>query len=408
MQQMTSTRSLEREKRMEGVERVDVAIVGAGPVGLGFARSLSGSGLSVRLLEKQPLDALRVPAFDGREIALTHTSRGLLQALDIWGRIAPGEISPLRDARVLNGPSLFALDITAGDGRESELGWLVPNDLIRKAAYDSVADCADVGIQAGVSVKSIEQVEDAVRLGLDDGGSVDARLVVAADSRFSGTRRMMGIGAQMRDFGKTMMVCRVSHEHPHGHVAWEWFDYGQTLALLPLNGDRASVVLTLPQREMQGLQAMDDRVLGRDFERRFDGRLGWMDVISRPHCYPLVGVYADRFVGPRYALLGDAAVGMHPVTAHGFNFGLLGQARLSREILRAHRRGEDFAAPTVLACYQRGHRLATRPLYLATQMIAGLYTDDRVPARLVRTTALRLAHHVAPFRQLIAGHLTRG
>lgn len=396
MQQMSSTRS------------VDIAIVGAGPAGLCFARSLAGSGLSVLLLEKQPLDAVRMPAFDGREIALTHTSRGLLQALDLWRRIDHAEVSPLRDARVLNGPSLFALDITAVDGRESELGWLVPNDVIRKAAYDSVADCDDLTLQTGVGVTSMREGDGAVRLGLDDGSAVDARLVVSADSRFSETRRMMGIGAQMRDFGKTMMVCRVSHERPHDHVAWEWFDYGQTLALLPLNGDRSSVVLTLPQREMQRLQTLDDSALGKDFERRFDGRLGWMEVLSRPHCYPLVGVYADRFVGPRYALLGDAAVGMHPVTAHGFNFGLLGQARLSREILRAHRRGEDFAAAPVLARYQRGHRLATRPLYMATQMIAGLYTDDRPPARLVRNTALRLAHHVAPFRQLIAGHLTRG
>ena len=396
-----------RVAAMQVSREVDIAIVGAGPAGLCFARALAGSGLSVLLLEKQPLEALSEPAFDGREIALTHTSRRLLEALDVWRRIDPAEISPLRDAKVLNGPSLFALDITARDGRQAELGWLVPNHLIRRAAFDAVARQPELEVLAGVEVATIRQGTGGAEVGLSGGGAIRARLVVAADSRFSATRRMMGIGAQMCDFGRSMMVCRVAHEQPHRHVAWEWFGYGQTLALLPLNGDRASVVLTLPPREMQRLEAMGDVALAREFERRSDRRLGAMEVTGSRYVYPLVGVYADRFAGPRYALLGDAAVGMHPVTAHGFNFGLLGQERLAREVLRAHAAGADIAAPSLLERYQRGHRLATRPLYLATRMIAGLYTDDRPAARVVRGTALRVAQAVTPFRRIIAGHLTR-
>jgi len=385
---------------------VDVAIIGAGPAGLCFARSLKDSGLSVQLLEKQPLAALETPAFDGREIALTHASHAQLNALGIWPRIDAQEISPLRDAKVMSGASPFALTITARDGRADQLGWLVPNHLIRKAAFEAVAECGNVELRSGVGVKSIEQANDCATVQLDDGQTLRARLVVAADSRFSNTRRAMGIGARMRDFGKTMMVCRVRHEVPHEHVAWEWFGEQQTLALLPLNGERSSVVLTLPQREMQPLLEMDDAALAREFERRFDGRLGGMEVISSRHPYPLVGVYADRFVARRYALLGDAAVGMHPVTAHGFNLGLLGQARLARVLMTALRRNQDIAAPEVLARYQRGHRLATWPLYQSTLLIAGLFTDDRPPARLLRDAALRIAHYVPPFRPLLAAQLT--
>jgi len=388
------------------VQHTDIAIIGAGPVGLCFARALAGSGLSVTLLEKQPRSALETPAFDGREIALTHASHAQLQALEIWPRIPPEEISPLRDARVLNGPSSFSLTITARDGKAAQLGWLVPNHLIRKAAFEAVAECGHIKLRTGVNVSAIQQAQGYAQVQLDDGNTLRARLVVAADSRFSQTRRMMGIGTRIRDFGHTMLVCRVRHERPHEHAAWEWFGHGQTLALLPLNGERASVVLTLPPQEIDALQALDDTALARDFERRFDARLGAMEVIGSRHTYPLMGVYADRFIAHRYALLGDAAVGMHPMTAHGFNFGLLGQARLAREILTALRRNQDIAAPDLLARYQRGHRLATWPLYQATLLIAGLYTDNRPPARLARDAILRAAQRVAPFRQMIAAQLT--
>ncbi|MDL2425104.1 FAD-dependent hydroxylase, partial [Pseudomonas sp. BAgro211] len=83
------------------------------------------------------------------------------------------------------------------------------------------------------------------------------------------TRRMLGIGAHMEDFGKTMMVCRMAHEKPHHNVAWDWFGYGQTLALLPINGDRSSVVLTLPQREMTPLLELDEKAFAHEMERRF-------------------------------------------------------------------------------------------------------------------------------------------
>jgi len=384
----------------------DIAIIGAGPVGLCFARALAGSGLSVTVLEKQTLNALETPAFDGREIALTHASHAQLQALDIWPRIPAEEISPLRDARVLNGPSPFALTITARDGNASQLGWLVPNHLIRKAAFEAVSECSHAELLTGVSVQAIQQAQGHAQLQLDDGQTLKARLVVAADSRFSQTRRMMGIGTRMRDFGQTMLVCRVQHEHSHDHAAWEWFGHDQTLALLPLNGQRASVVLTLPPQDMDRVLALDDVALARDFERRFDRRLGAMEVIGSRHTYPMIGVYADRFIAHRYALLGDAAVGMHPMTAHGFNFGLLGQARLARELMRALRRNQDIATPEVLARYQRGHRLATWPLYRATLLIAGLYTDTRPPARLARDALLRTAQRVTPFRKMIAGQLT--
>jgi len=385
---------------------VDVVVAGAGPAGLCFARSLAGSGLQVALVEQQPRAALAEAAFDGREIALTHASRQILQRLGIWDRLDPAQISALRDAKVMDGGSPFALTFAAHQRDTQDLGWLVPNHLIRRAAWDSVQGQPGLELLDRCSVQQVNPGPQRSVVTLSDGRQLAASLVVAADSRFSSTRRLLGIGARLRDFGKSMLVCRMQIEVPHQHTAWEWFGYGRTMALLPLNGNQASAVITLPPRRIEALMGQDPDSFGRSISALFEHRLGAMQPVAPPLAYPLVGVYASAFAGDRCALIGDAAVGMHPVTAHGFNLGLLSQDRLARTLRTARQRGRDIAAPAGLAAYERAHRLASRPLYEATNAIATLYTDDRLPARLLRRAGLRLAHGVAPFRQLIAAQLT--
>ena len=387
--------------------QTDIVVVGAGPAGLCFARSLAGSDLRVTVVEPQCRQAVAEAAFDGREIALTHASRQCLQTLGIWPRLPSAEISELRRARVLNGTSAFALTFAHAGRRGQPLGWLVPNHLIRRAAWASVADSENITLLDNRRVLAAQPGESHCAVVLDDGTTLRPRLLVAADSRFSATRRALGIGARMRDFGRSMLVCRVQVERDHHHCAWEWFDHGRTMALLPLNRGQASAVITLLPRQIERLMALDEKALGAVISGFFAHRLGPMAPVSRPVAYPLVGVYATAFATQRAALIGDAAVGMHPVTAHGFNLGLSSQGRLARLLRAQHARGADIGAPDLLAEYQRGHRRAARPLYEATNAVATLYTDDRLPARLVRAAGLRLAHGVRPFRQLIAHHLTQ-
>ncbi|MDO5288792.1 MAG: 5-demethoxyubiquinol-8 5-hydroxylase UbiM [Pseudomonadota bacterium] len=396
----------------------DLLISGAGPAGLCLARALSGHGLHVGVIEQQPLAALQEASFDGREIALTQHSAAMLRTLGLWAHIEAMDanaFSPLRDARVLNGPSPFALVISHTLTGQGELGWLVSNHLIRRAALAEVqaaqARHGDISLLCGQAVAQVRCGADGAHVTLADGSAHQARLLVAADSRFSFTRRAVGIGASQHDFGRTMLVCQVTHERPHHHAAWEWFDHGQTLALLPMNDDvatgahRASVVLTLPHQHITPLLALTDDALGDELTRRFARRLGAMRVQSTRHTYPLVGVYPHRMVAARFACVGDAAVGMHPVTAHGFNFGLLGIDTLTRALLAAHAAGQDIGAPALLAGYERRHRLATRPLYEATRLIATLYTAESPPAHLLRHAALRLGQHLPPFKRLVAASL---
>lgn len=397
----------------------DILISGAGPAGLCLARALSGHGLRIAVVEQQPLSAIENPAYDGREIALTQHSAQVLRDLGLWERIAadePGAFAPLRDAQVLNGPSPFAMVIDHQLSQHSELGWLVSNHLIRRAAFQELRASQqkhdDITLLAGEQVARAHTDASAAHVTLASGKTLSARLLVAADSRFSATRRALGIGADMHDFGRSMLLCTMAHALPHHHVAWEWFGYGQTLALLPMNDDpvtgahRSCVVLTLPHHALESLTDMDETAFGQDLTRRFDQRLGAMQLASTRHLYPLVGVRPHRLVAQRFACVGDAAVGMHPVTAHGFNFGLRGIATLAGELRAAHAAGQDIAAPQLLARYERAHRRATLPLYLATTFIARLYTTDNAPARLVRDAALRLAQSFPPFKRMVAATLS--
>jgi ubiquinone biosynthesis UbiH/UbiF/VisC/COQ6 family hydroxylase len=381
---------------------VDIVIVGAGPAGLCFAKSLADTGLKILVVERQTTEALRDPAFDGREIALTQRSVRILRELGLWALLDPADITPLQSARVLNGHSLHGLNVVPPGKEDKELGFLVPNDRIRRAAYAAVAQVPSITLLSDSAVSSMTLDESQPRLQLADGNVVGARLIVAADSRFSQLRRDAGIAADMHDFGKTMLVCRVALEQPHQQQALEWFDHGQTLALLPLQGNQASVVLTLPGQAMKTVMAMDEHQFNDEIRRRFDGRFGSMQLTSTRHVYPLVAVYARRFIAPHFALIGDAAVGMHPVTAHGFNLGLLSVETLSSQIRQALTMGQDIASTRALRRYQSAHSMATRPLYLATLAIVKLFTNDRPPLRLARSALLRASQALPPFRHGLA------
>jgi len=394
----------------------DVVIVGAGPAGLCMARALSGRQLKILVVEQQAQASIEQPAFDGREIALTQKSAELMKALGLWERIDASAIAPLRDAKVMDGPSTYAMVIGHELGKRTELGWLVSNHLIRQAAVDSMQqaqkDHGDITLLTGVKVTDVRSDADGGTVTLEDGQVLRARLIVAADSRFSTTRRMMGISAHMHDFGKNMLVCTMTHDQPHDFTAWEWFDYGQTLALLPMNPDpvtglhRASVVITLPSQQTEQLMQMDAQEFGRNVSRRFQNRVGAMQLSSTRHAYPLVAVYPDRLVAKRFATVGDAAVGMHPVTAHGFNFGLLGVDALVKEIEVALRRGEDIGNPVLLQRYERKQRRSTVPLFWMTRLIVEIYTRESPSAKLVRQVLLKLGNQVTPFKRSIARSLS--
>jgi len=387
--------------------RYDIAIIGGGPAGLACACLSAAQGLRVAVIEKESEATLAAPLPDGRDIALTHRSVKILEAIGAWAEFPRAEISPIARACVRNGPSDDLLRLEAQQRGQQVLGFLVGNNIIRAGLYRRTCALQGVELMAGMGVEDILLGQGGTaRVMLAGGGGIEAPLVVAADSRFSQMRRKAGIGAEMRDFGRVCIVSRMRHEQEHDGTAYEWFDLDQTLAVLPLNGRLSSIVVTLPTDAAARTMAMSPQEFAADVERRFKGKWGRMELEGLRHPYPLVAVYAHRFHARRFALVGDAAVGMHPVTAHGFNFGLRGADRLIAEVARAARTGGDIGAESVLETYGREHRRATYPLYLATNTMVGLYTDSGPLARIAREGLLRLGNGISPVKGLLVDKLT--
>lgn len=385
----------------------DVIVVGGGPAGLAFALGLARAKLDVVVVERQPLAALADPADDGREIALTHRSVDMLRTLGAWARIAPAEVAPLRAARVCNGSSPFALALDPAGSPQDRLGQFVSNQHIRRALFAATTGQARLTLLPDAGVVGVATDAEAAAVKLADGRSIRARLLVAADSRFSDVRARLGIAARTHRLGKSMMVARVTHDRDHRSVATEWFGHGRTVALLPLAGRMSSVVLTMPEDAIARLAVLDAASLARALTHLSNGALGTMRMAGAAHSYPLATVWSHHFAATRAALIGDAAVGMHPVTAHGFNLGLRGAVDLAARVARAAGRGRDIGGTTLLRGYEASHRLAAAPLFAATEMIVGLYTDDRAPARIARPILLRAAARLSPVRRGVAHMLMR-
>ncbi|MFZ3117770.1 MAG: 5-demethoxyubiquinol-8 5-hydroxylase UbiM [Variovorax sp.] len=394
----------------------DVLVIGAGPAGLALAISLGQAGLSVIVLDTQARAALSAPKDDGREIALTHDSVALLKKLGIWPRLAAHEIGVIREAQVHDGGHARALlDFNAqragSGGGTGVLGWIVPNHALRRASFEVATALPALRIVCNAQTSQVRTLPSHAEVFFEaepspTGGYLRARLLVAADSRFSTTRRQLGIGADLHDFGRAMVVCRMQHTQPHREVAHECFGYERTLAVLPLSGDASSVVLTADAGAAAALMALPAADFTALVQRQFHDRLGRMAMAGERHAYPLVATYAHRFRSMRSALVGDAAVGMHPVTAHGYNLGLQGVGTLAGRVVQAHRAGQDIGAASLLAAYEATHRRHTRLIYHGTNAVAKLYADNRAPLRLLRQLVLEGAQRFPPLKAAITRQLT--
>jgi len=384
----------------------DVTIVGAGPVGLSFARALSDTSLNIAIIDRQTSKSLANPPEDGREIALTHLSKKILTSFGIWQEIDQNEISLIKEAKVINGVSPYSLHFNHQDTSENTLGHLIPNRLIRAAAYKVAKESKAIKIITGVGVDSFNIDANKAEIKLSNKEIIHCSLMIAADGRLSSSRRSMGIPSEVKDFGKTVIVCKMEHEKPHSNIAYECFHYGRTLAVLPMVGNYSSIVITISSDQADAIMKMKDQTFNEDIQTRFNSRLGGMMIVGKKYSYPLFASHASHFHANRFALIGDASVGMHPVTAHGFNLGLRGSKTLATVIEEALSNKLDFASVEILSKYNQKHQRSTRPLYYGTNLLVDLYNSERLTAKVLRRLALRFGNNFLPVKKLIMGQLT--
>jgi len=383
----------------------DVVIAGGGLNGTALALALASGGHEVVLVDPLAAETRADPGFDGRAYALALASVRLLAALGLWGRVAD-RAQPILGIRTADGrpgeaPSPLFLGFDDGEIDDGPMGQMVEDRVLRPALLAAVAEAPRIVHRAGVAVTGHAPGPGGVTLALSDGGALRAQLLVAADGRDSALARAAGIGRVGHGYGQTALVAAVSHERPHGGIAHQLFLPAGPLAILPLPGNRASIVWSERDAIARALAAADDATFLAALRPRFGGFLGEIALAGGRFAYPLRLSLAERMVAPRLALAGDAAHGVHPVAGQGLNLGLRDVAALAEVLTEARRRGEDIGAPDVLAGYERWRRADNVAMGLGMDAVTRLFSNDNPLARLGRDLGLGAVARLPGLRRRI-------
>ena len=376
----------------------DIAIIGSGPNGDALACALADTNLKIVIIDKQPLKTLENPKIDGRDIALTHRSINVLKEIGFWDLIPNNLISKINKAKIFDGDSAYSLNFENKNINKDHLGCLIPNFLIKKTLKKLLKKRKNI-FSIESEIIDFYNEGDFNSILLSNKKKIKVSLIIGADTRFSYSRSKMGISSFVKDFKKNMIVCRMKIENNHNNTAYEFFKYNKTLALLPYVNNEASIIITDTKKNTEKLLKLKKKDFNFEIENNFNSIFGKMHLIGKRYSYPMITVYSKKFTSNRFALIGDAAVGMHPVTAHGFNLGLQGIKILSKEIKSALKNNIDIGSNFVLNKYQYKMHLAAIPLYFGTNTIVQLYTNTSRPAKIARKFALRAVNTIKPFKR---------
>lgn len=393
----------------------EIILVGGGMVGLSLALAVAQAGFSVLLLDAAPPMASLDADFDGRVSALGRSSCRLLAALGVWPGLA-AQAQPIldilvSDGRLASGPSPLRLHFDhneLGDGLgemgEAALGHIIENRHLRIALHAAIAQTGRVAIRAPETVIAAVPDETGVHVRLASGESLRGQLCVAADGRNSPLRHAAGLKCAAWEYGQSGIVSTVAHERPHHGVAHEYFMPGGPFAILPMTGNRCSLVWTEPSNIAQALMGLGEAEFNAEMRRRFGAQLGATRCEGRRFLYPLSFQHAHSYVAERLALAGDAAHTIHPIAGQGLNLGLRDAAALAEVLCDARHIGLDIGAVTVLERYQQWRRFDNVALSLVTGTLNRLFSNDIWPLRLVRDLGLEMAGRTGPLRRLLMRH----
>jgi 2-octaprenyl-3-methyl-6-methoxy-1,4-benzoquinol hydroxylase/2-octaprenylphenol hydroxylase len=381
----------------------DVAVVGAGMVGAALALSLARDGFDVAVIEPRPPAPWRVEdEVDLRVVALAPSSAQLFGRLQVWKSISTARICAYRCMHIWDALAPGELNFDAADRGESALGWIVENRLIQHALWQLLQDDGRIAMHCPARVRATEADGQRRTLVLDDEKSLTARLVVAADGADSSLRGMAGIATRDRDYAQRAIVAHVSTERAHEATAWQRFVPGGTLAFLPLADGRSSIVWSVPDAEATRLLALDDAKFCAELGAAFDFRLGAITATTPRAAFPLRMRVAERYLAPRFALIGDAAHVVHPLAGQGVNLGLRDAAELAAVLVAAREAKRDFAAESTLRQFERSRRSDNALAAHAFDAIQRTFASAAMPLAALRGAGLAAANRFAPLKNFFA------
>jgi 2-octaprenyl-6-methoxyphenol hydroxylase len=392
----------------ETADRFDCCIVGGGMVGASLAAALGSAGLSTVLIDRADPVSMANAAHDSRTTAIAHGSKMALDAIGAWADMAAGA-APILDIRISDGAAPLYLHFDHAVVGDAPMGYIAENHVIRQALYDRLQALDAVALRAPAAVQGVETDDAGVTVRLDTGDTIMASLLVGADGAASPLRERAGIRCTRWQYNQTAIVCNMRHERPHRGIAHERFLPAGPFAVLPLTDGadghhRSSIVWTEKAEAAPGFMALDDDAFSAELGRRFGPHYGAVAVDGDRAAYPLRLQHAERYIGPRLALVGDAAHVIHPIAGQGWNLGLRDIAALAEVVVDARRLGLDVGAASVLARYQRWRRFDNVLLAGMTDGLNRLFSNDIPPVRTLRDLGLGAVNNIRPLKRFFIRH----
>ena len=389
-------------------QNVDVLIVGGGLIGLTLGSALAGAGVRTAVVDREDPAAMVAQSYDGRASAIAHASARVFQGIGVWDAMSTAA-EPILDIRVADGHpvrgiSPLFLHYDHRDVGDEPFGFIVENRHARQALLEHARQLPSLSHHAPAEAVALDRDAHRVEARLADGRVIRAELAIAADGRFSQTRRDAGIGVSGLRYRQTSIVCTVRHERAHDGVAVELFLPGGPFAMLPMTDQRSNVVWSERADLAPVYLALDDAAFLDELSRRFGDWLGPIELVGPRFSYPLGVQHADRYTDRRLALVGDAAHAIHPIAGQGLNLGLRDVAALAELIVDARRLGLDAAGPSVLDRYARWRRFDNMMLIAVTDGLTRLFSNDIGPLRLARDVGLAAVDRLPPVKRFLMRH----
>lgn len=391
---------------MISTKRHDIVIAGGGTAGLAFACALAdalGPQLRLAVVDRAQLTADGGTG-DARAFALSAGSKRMLDVLGVWPAIA-GHAQPVTSIDITDSslqdafrPVLVSYDNRVEGGEPAT--YIVEHQRLHAALVAAAAARPSIALLERSPAQGFEADEHGVTIHLSGGSTLRAALLVAADGRGSQLREAAGIRVVRWSYPQAGIVATVRHAHPHGGRAVQHFLPGGPFAILPLTGNRSCITWTENEKRAREILALDDAGFLAEIEKRFDYRLGAIELAGPRASWPLDMHLARAMVANRFALVGDAAHGVHPIAGQGLNLGLRDVAALCEVIADAARIGLDIGSLATLERYERWRRLDSAVSAATFDALNRLFSNDWTVLRTARDFGLGLVERLPALKQL--------
>jgi len=392
---------------MKTQNQYDVVIIGGGLVGASLAAALKNSGLALALVEAGSAPAIEDDSgstenWDSRIYAISPGSRTFLEQSGAWQRLDPRRVAPVEEMRVF-GDSDAELKFSAYQMGVPELACIVENRHLQAALWQGLQSQDNLDFIHPARCAALALGDDAARLTLEDGREFGAKLIVGADGRDSWVRNQAGISAAPVDYQHHGVVANFSCELPHRGIAHQWFAPDGILALLPLPGNRLSMVWSVTPEKSAELTSLTDEALCAQVAAASQHTLGKLQILTPAAAFPLRLLVLPHISAKRVALIGDAAHNMHPLAGQGVNTGFR-DARQLAELLIDRGGCTDGGDAQLLRRYDRKRREDIYSMQSTTYGLKKLFCNDDPLLRTLRNLGLNATNHLIPLKKLLMQH----